>query len=336
MNNRYSRIIFSIFFALLTFTQVSAQKKKDGIEYSGFFDSYYFRGPLNITLGGGLTAFNGDICKFMECSPSYYASLGASYQVWPRTYFGAELSYVNLSGSRLDNLNYGFTNSIIQFEAFGRFLLLDKKVTRHSQIKDHPYYIRPYVYGGIGYFHSMNPTFTVNPSLPFYAGDTATFGYSQNGFEIPAGIGFQIWFSHRFSIMPEFIYHFALTDQLDGISLKSDASSLDSYATIGLKVQITPTAPRVRKKKKKLTPPEEYTGPKGTDYPRKNREEPVKKTYGTYGDDDSQDNENPEGEETPAEDNGESPDGEEAPAEDNGSGGENQEQPQQNNDDWGW
>jgi hypothetical protein len=329
MNNRYSKFFFSIFLALLSISQISAQKnKKDGIEYSGFFDSYYFRGPLNITLGGGLTSFNGDVCKFMQCSPSYYASLGVSYQVWPRTYFGAELSYVNLTGARNDNLNYGFTNSIFQFEAFGRFLLLDKKVTRHSQLKDKPYLIRPYIYGGIGYFHNAMSTITVNPDLPFFAGDTARFAYPKNGFEVPVGIGFQIWFSHRFSIMPEFIYHFALTDQLDGIQLNSDASTMDSYATIGLKIQITPTAPRVRKKKKKLTPPDEYTGPKGTDYPRK-REEPKKKTYGTYQDYGDDDQGGDFGEDNY--DNGENPDDGETPQEDNSG-----DQPQQSNDDWGW
>lgn len=334
MLNRYKSISFIFILGLLSLTNVFGQAKK-GIEYSGFFDSYYFRGPVNFTAGGGLTTFNGDICKFFECQPSYYASIGASYQVWPRTYFGVELSYANLKGTRGDDLNYGFEHPVLQFVANGRFLLLDKKVTRHSQLKQNPYYIRPYITTGIGYVHSMNPTYTVNPDLPFLPGDTGTLGYTQNTFIIPAGIGFQIWFSHRVSIMPEFVYHFSFTDNLDGIYLESDQSNIDTYAFIGVKVQITPTAPRVRKKKKKLTPPDEYTGPKGTDYPRKREEEPAPQdNYQEYPDDNyyQQNDEQPENQDDSQQQDNDGWD-------DSGGwdDGTQEEQPQENTtDDWGW
>lgn len=324
MINRYKKILLVSVFSLFMVGSLWAQKKKNGIEYSGFFDSYYYRGPFNYTLSGGLTSFNGDICKFMGCAPSYYASVGASYQVWPRTYFGAELGYASLRGGRTDNLNFTFDHPVIQFDAYGRFLLIDKKVTRHGQLRDKPYAVRPYILAGVGYVHSLNGIYTVNPALPFMPNDTASLGYIKNAITFPVGIGFQIWFSHRISVMPEFIYRFALTDHLDGISLRSDRSTMDAYATIGLKLQVTPTAPRVRKKKRALPPPEEYTGPKGTDYPKKRRADPAPSRYQPLpGDDYPEDGDYPNDEYQDDYDNPTDNDGD-----DSGYQG--------SDDDWGW
>ncbi len=323
MINRYKKILLISILGLFIAGSLSAQKKRNGIEYSGFFDSYYYRGPLNYTLAGGLTTFNGDICKFMGCAPSYYASLGASYQVWPRTYFGAELGYANLKGERADNLGFAFEHPVIQFDAYARFLLVDKKVTRHGQLRDKPYNVRPYITAGVGYVHSLNGTYIVNPALPFMANDTASLGYVKNAITFPLGIGFQIWFSHRVSIMPELIYRFVLTDHLDGISLRSDRSSVDAYATIGMKLQVTPTAPRIRKKKRSLPPPEEYTGPKGTDYPKKRRKDPAPSRYQPLpGDDYPEDG---------GYDDGGLQDDENIDNNNNGDDSDNQ-----GSDDWGW
>ncbi|HTF80308.1 MAG TPA: hypothetical protein VL947_01230, partial [Cytophagales bacterium] len=81
---------FSLYTLLALTLGLFAQNKKD-TEYSGFFDSYYFRGPLNFIIGGGVTGYSGDLYKRQ---PSYILGVGASYKVWPRTYFGAQFNYL--------------------------------------------------------------------------------------------------------------------------------------------------------------------------------------------------------------------------------------------------
>jgi len=275
-----NRACVFLFFSFFFLTQ-SLFAQKDGIEYSGFFDSYYFRGPVNFTLAGGLTTYQGELGKLFEKKTGYYASLGASYQVWPRTYFGGEVGYVNLVGSAGDSTGLAFSNTGIQIDAFGRFLLLDKKVTRHSQLQKRPYFIRPYIMSGVGLFYTMTSSVSYDINKYIVDPSVAEISFPKYIFTVPVGVGFQLWFSNRVSIMPEFVYHFAFSDNLDGLSLNTNKAGTDGYATLGLKVQITPQAKRVHKKKHALPPPEQYDGPKGTDYPKKIEEAPPKR-YGQY------------------------------------------------------
>src|ERR1700754_2326696 len=69
-------------------------------EYSGFFDSYYFRGPITYTIGLNLTAYRGDLTQSLVSTNSlgYGVSIGANYKTWPRIAFGGEFSYFTLSG----------------------------------------------------------------------------------------------------------------------------------------------------------------------------------------------------------------------------------------------
>lgn len=347
MSKRYICLkVFSMIVLVLASASVFGQKK-NGIEYSGFFDSYYFRGPLNISGGGGLTFYRGDICNFTDCnSTTYFFSLGASYQVWPRTYFGADVSYVQL-GASTDTLPLtSFSLTGIQVDAYAKFLILDKHVTRHSQLRQGPFLIRPYITAGIGTFYTMDASLERDTLA---LDETESAGFSQISFTVPVGLGFQIWLSHRISIMPELTYRFAFTDFLDGVELASDDKSFDGYAALGLKVQYTPTAKRVRKKKKKLLPPDQYDGPKGTDYPRKREEPEPKRNPYAVPDDGGQDGggwDDGGGDQTVPEDNG----GTEPAPENNGGeddnggwdtgGDENQTQPSdgggENSDDWGW
>src|SRR4051812_14003687 len=103
-----------------------AQKKRE-LEYSGFFDSYYFRGPIAITLGGGFVGYNGEFSPgFPSKSFKNVFSLGANYKVWPRTVFGAELSYFNLAGKDSSaSINGSFTSTNIELDLYSRFYFLD-------------------------------------------------------------------------------------------------------------------------------------------------------------------------------------------------------------------
>ena len=51
-------------------------KKRD---YSGFFDSYYYRGPLSFTGGIGTSMCTGDLSKGFYGTPGLAFNLGANY-----------------------------------------------------------------------------------------------------------------------------------------------------------------------------------------------------------------------------------------------------------------
>jgi hypothetical protein len=339
MGNRF-RFLKAIFLiGLIMNVGIGYGQRKKGIEYSGFFDTYYFRGPINITAAGGLTSFNGDICPLLKECNSWYASVGASYQVWPRTYFGGDISYFTFKGSRDKYFNYSFDAKGLNADAWGRFLLLDRTVTRHGQLRDRPFRIRPYIQTGIGIYHTLGKQInTIAPVTDtILARDSTVFndiaysGYVPWVINIPVGVGFQIWLSHRVSLMPEVFYRFAFTDRLDGISLNSDKSKMDGFFTFGLKIQYTPQAPRVRTKKKSLQPPDEYTGPKGTDYPRKRKEESKPAAEPLPDENAPQEGQPQEG--TEGGDQQQPQDGQQ---QDNQQQQQQQDGQQKDNDGWGW
>ena len=78
---------------------VNAQTRiKSTIEYSGFFDTYYWRGPWSFTGGASIPLYTGDFCDELECNqlnPGFL--LGAGYKIWPHVYFGGEIHAFTLA-----------------------------------------------------------------------------------------------------------------------------------------------------------------------------------------------------------------------------------------------
>ena len=63
------KLIIAFICVLSLFNQnTEAQKIKRQLEYSGFFDSYYFRGPVAITVGIGMVGYKGDLCGGLACN----------------------------------------------------------------------------------------------------------------------------------------------------------------------------------------------------------------------------------------------------------------------------
>lgn len=226
-------------------TQVIAQDRSK-IEYSSFFDTYYFRGPMTYTLGGGATGYFGDIKK---SNPSYIAGIGAYYKVWPRTYFGAQLNYLNLKGTDLDSVrNISFDTKIKEFYVYCRFNILDKKILKNQDIYRKAMFVRPYLSLGIGTLRYSATSSTTNPDWSKKS-KPENVHYPKWGFEIPAGLGLSFFVSHRISINAEFNYRFPFTDYLDDVSARG-GSEKDNFYTGELKIAYSPNAPKLRKRKK--------------------------------------------------------------------------------------
>jgi hypothetical protein len=262
--NQFRRVkrYLIIFFCAVSIFQVQAQGKRQ-IEYSGFFDSYYYRGPIAYTVGLGISSYRGDLTNnAFDFNPAVAFSLGANYKTWPRTAFGAEFNYVMLSGKDQNtDRNLQFTGTVKSFGAYARFYLIDDVIRNARDRTRKPKVFKTYVTTGINYLlYSAKAT---------YAGATtdtilSESGYPTKGFGIPVGLGFQWAITHRVGFVTELQYNFTFTDYLDGVSARGNPSQNDGYALINFKLQICPSAPKM-KKAQSLPPPAQYDGPKGTE-----------------------------------------------------------------------
>lgn len=251
-------IFFSIGLLLLTNLLGFAQKQKK-VEYSGFFDSYYYRGPVNLTVGVNGAGYIGDL-GFVPgpvLSPGF--NVGMNYKVWPKTYFGGEFNYFKLGGQVSDTSGkISFNTTVYELIANCRFDFLDRGILFKNDIGKRPHRIRPYVTLGIGAVY-FDPKATVTDSNFFkkYEGVST----SNVTLVLPASLGFAFYISKRFSVLTEFGYRYSLTDAFDGIS-KLGTSGKDSYVTASLKLQYS-FHPFKKKRAKYVAPPDGYGAPTG-------------------------------------------------------------------------
>ena len=249
----------SLTLLLLVFHVALMAQKRRQVEYSGFFDSYYYRGPLNITLGAGTAGYIGDL-GFMpgvKISPAY--NVGASYKVWPRTYFGLDFNYLTLGGIKNDTSgSISFSTTVYELTAYCRFNLLDKRILFKNDINKRPQRIRPYLTLGVGAAY-FDPKIAVSDTNFFktYQGTKTT----NVALVLPVSLGFAFYLNKRFSILTEFGYRYIFTDALDGIK-KTGTAGMDSYATASLKIQYTILP--FKKKRAKYVPPIEGSGSNGS------------------------------------------------------------------------
>jgi hypothetical protein len=276
-------------------------------EYSGFFDSYYFRGPITYTVGLNLTAYRGDLSTGLIGTNSlgYGLSIGANYKTWPRIAFGGEFSYFTLSGKDFNSTrNISFTSSNMELLAYGRFYFVDETVRVAPDRKKERdlVFFKPYFTTGIGFlFYSPTSTSSNATVDSLKVEEARTPGY---GPVIPVGLGFSLSHSHRLSFVVEATYRFTFTDHLDDVSARGNSPKKDGYGFVSFKVQYCPGAP-AKKKKQSLPPPEKYDGPKGTKTWKNTPRETPKPKNNYYQEPDTTGGGTPEGEQNPDENTGE-------------------------------
>ena len=205
-------------------------KKRD---YSGFFDSYYYRGPLSITGGIGTSMGTGDLSKGFYGTPGLAFNLGANYRLWPRTVLGAEYQHLSLAGKSVDSLGLSYKGSNWGINLYGRLYFIDD-IIRKAQDRRTNKKLKAYITSGIGF---VKYKAVVSP-LGGASGLTPVF---------PLGLGLEFKVSQRFQVIPEFSHTFTFNDKLDGFSSNKRK---DGYTQILIKVQYSPFAPKGKKKLK--------------------------------------------------------------------------------------
>lgn len=254
---RKSITLLSIFFLTLfvSFAQFKRQR-----EYSGFFDTYYYRGPITFTLGGGMTTYRGDLTDGIALKGlSYGFSVGANYKLWPHIVFGTEFSYLNFQANDFNTKrNLSFSTTGYELQVYGRLYLIDEiiRVAPDRRKESHYTFCKPYIHLGLGGLF-------YNPSINYdtaYGLNNASVGGGGITFVMPVGMGLQFTITQRSSLCLEYVYRFTYSDYLDGYAYGKD----DGYGFLQAKFQFAPTAPK-KKKKLNLAPPAKYEGAKGTE-----------------------------------------------------------------------
>lgn len=244
---------------LLTVASADAQLKK-GIDYSGFFDTYYHPDLWSFNAGVGLPLYYGDLCdSFIGCKGGMSYVVGAGFKPWPKVMFGADFYYTTLSATdAYESRNISFNSKNMELAMYGRYYIKDDIIRRHTDMFKKTSVFKPYALLGIsGLYYSPTAVYTDTiTGLTTTVNEGVT--YPRIGLGIPVGIGASFDITRRVSILAEAVYRYTFTDLLDGVStLNGNPGAKDSYMTIDLKVQWTPWAPRLKKKKQK-TPKEIY------------------------------------------------------------------------------
>lgn len=232
-------------FSLMIFgaSLATAQAKKH-LEYSGFFDSYYFRGPWSITGNFGTALYDGDLGTFSESNkftPSF--GLGVAYKPWPRVRFGFQIGIQNFDVEDIDTTRgLSMTGNLNEFMFYGKYYIIEDIVRNHTQFrKDKLKPVKPFVTLGFApVFYGATLKDTLNET-------STTSGIS---LVVPFGGGIQVDFTHRMSVSLDLVYRYTFTDNIDNFKNdESGGTSDDSYATIGFTVQYSPFAKRSKPKK---------------------------------------------------------------------------------------
>jgi hypothetical protein len=248
-------------------------------EYSRVFDTYYFRGPISYTGSFGLASYKGDLSSKVFGTPGPVFSIGANYKLWPRCIFGAEFFYLKMaSKDARPERSIGFRSSNMEFDLYGRLLLIDDIQRKGKDKISKPGKFKPYIMSGIGFLKYKPKSYTYGSDTDSLSSLKEGIRYPRWGVVIPVGVGLSVFITHRVSLIGEVNYRFTFSDYLDDVSKRGNPGNKDGYTSLSLKVQYTPTAPKT-KKKKTHTPPPAYDGPKGTDTWKNKKKKPKEKPY---------------------------------------------------------
>ena len=236
------RVTILALLAVLSFSTYGQMKK--GINYSGFFDSYYWRGPVSVTGGIGLAGYSGDLCSDFTCiKPSLYYTLGVGYKLWPRVFVGGEIDYFTLNATdKSATRGYEFKSKNLELAGYVNFYLREDIVKRHQDLVKGYKIFKPYLYLG-----ASGMRYNVTDNI----GETT---YPKYAFLIPVGLGANFHITHRVNVKLEGVYKIGFSDYLDGASEFASPDKNDSYGIIRAKLVYTPFARRVKTKKVKVDP----------------------------------------------------------------------------------
>lgn len=200
----------------------------------------YRRLPTRLALGFNLANYNGDLTgRLRDNTLRLGLSLGLVRTLSPHLTFGADLGYVKLQAVDqypTRGFRFGGTNALLT--TFLRYNILADK-SMYLGPNNRPTTWQPFLQAGVGAtvynpgVAQATPFGTV--LLPAEGNNTATF--SGVAAVLPVGAGVTLRASRSLYLTLEGLYYFTSSDLLDGISQRGNPNSVDSFMTLGLKVE---------------------------------------------------------------------------------------------------
>lgn len=206
-----------------------------------FFNSQarpYYRGPVSVTLGGGVGLYTGDLGGISQNLPGPSVSLGLLYVLRPHWLLGGEGTVFQLGATdQLPERGIAFRTRAAMATTFLRYELL-RDEGRFAAPRGPAALIKPYLKAGAG-FVIYDPAAYIGTGRP--AGqpiiDPESVGYPEVAIAAPVGGGITFRLSSTFSASAEAAYYFTTTDLLDDVSERGNPNKKDGYGTVELKIE---------------------------------------------------------------------------------------------------
>ena len=231
-------VLISLFAAGQAAAQGPGQRRR-------FFDGQgrvYYRGPLRVTLGGGIALYSGDLTNSLSDKfPGPSVSAGLLYRVHPHLLIGAEGSYFRVGAhDQYAERGFAFQGDNGMGTVFARYEFLHDGSAYATNQGEQPI-IQPYVKAGIGLL-MYNPKSYIGSTRP--TANTTYMAPERNDYAalagvLPVGAGFSVRAGDQFRVSAEAAYYFTTTDHLDDISTRGNAAENDGFTTVELKVEYT-------------------------------------------------------------------------------------------------
>lgn len=206
-----------------------------------FFNSQarpYYRGPVSVTLGGGVGLYTGDLGGISQNLPGPSLSLGLLYVLRPHWLIGGEGTLLQLGANdQLPERNISFRTRGAMATTFLRYELLNDEA-RYAVSHGSPALIKPYLKAGVGFL-------IFDPAAYLGAGRLAgqeiiapeSVAYPEVALVAPVGGGITFRLSSNVSASAEGAYYFTTTDLLDDVSARGNPQKKDGYGTVELKLE---------------------------------------------------------------------------------------------------
>lgn len=206
-----------------------------------FFNSQarpYYRGPVSVTLGGGVALYTGDLGGLSQNLPGPSLSLGLLYVLRPHWQLGGEGTVLQLGATdQLPERNISFRTRAAMATTFLRYELL-RDEGRFAAPRGPAALIKPYLKAGAG-FLIFDPAAYQGPGRlngqPLIAPESV--GYPEVALVAPVGGGITFRLTPSFSASAEAAYYFTTTDLLDDVSARGNSQKKDGYGTVELKIE---------------------------------------------------------------------------------------------------
>lgn len=208
-----------------------------------FYDSQgrpYNRGPLRVTLGGGVALYSGDLTNSLSDKfPGLSLSAGLLYRMQPHWLVGAEGSYFRVGArDQFPNRGLAFQGDNGLGTVFVRYELLSDGSAYLTGQGEQPI-IQPYLKAGVGlllynpksYLGTKRPTSSTTYSAPERNDYPALAGV------LPIGAGLSVRAGDQFRVSLEGAYYFTTTDHLDDVSARGNPAHNDGFTTVELKLE---------------------------------------------------------------------------------------------------